>query len=251
MNAALKAIRGISKELDPREAGSPFSLRGSHPPIADKAGHGMTSSDAFQDAMLDLVVSELREPGASVLDLGAGAGLFSQLLTDKGFEVTSADLHPERCTVPCRAVDLNSAFSAGFDRKFDAVCIFEVLEHLENPRLALRECKNLLKPGGLLFVSTPDASGLYSRLKFAFTGEFAMFSDENYDAIGHMTPISYWQIRKMFKECALEVVRQVDYDGSAIVPRTLGDAAKLAMRALRPFLGGHVGWHVMAFACRK
>jgi SAM-dependent methyltransferase len=226
-----------------------LSLRGSHPPVPEKAGFGMTSSDAFQQTMLRLVLGNLKKD-ATVLDLGAGAGLFSQSLLDHGYKVVSADLYPEKANVPCRHVNLNTAFSDGFSEKFDAICIFEVLEHVENPRLALRECKKLLKSGGMLFVSTPDASGLYSRIKFALTGEFAMFNDAMYESIGHITPISYWQICKMFAELELTVVKQVDFDGSADVPRTLGDAMKILFRLFRPFMAGHVGRQVMAFACR-
>lgn len=246
----MKVLHEIADRLEPRAVRPIWSLRGSHPPNAERAGQGMTSSDDFQQAMFDLVVRHLGKTDVLVLDLGAGAGLFSQRLMDRGYKVVSADLHPESAKVPCRRVDLNAAFSEGFTERFDAICLFEVLEHVENPRYTLRECKKVLKPGGMLLVSTPAASGLYSRVKFAVTGEFAMFNDETYDSIGHITPITDWQISKMFDELKMTVVERVDYDGSAKVPRTLGDAAKIMIRAVRPFMAGHVGRQVMAFACR-
>jgi SAM-dependent methyltransferase len=167
-----------------------------------------------------------------------------------GFDAVSADVSPGQCRRPCLAMDMNSPFADGFSELFDAICCFEVLEHIESPRMALRECKKLLKPGGMLFVSTPDASGVYSRIRFMLKVEFAMFSDLQYKTIGHITPISYWQIGKMFKENKLEIVDQLDYDGSATVPRTLGDVVKLASKALRTVLPGRVGLQTMVFACR-
>jgi 2-polyprenyl-3-methyl-5-hydroxy-6-metoxy-1,4-benzoquinol methylase len=225
-----------------------LSLQGSYR-VAAGAGDGMSSSDSFHEAMLALISTHIA-PGSQVLDLGAGAGLFSRLLAKSGCRVVSADLFPQKCSVPCRQVDLNTPFSVGFSDSFDAICCLEVIEHLENPRQVLRECRRLLKPGGILFVSTPDASGLYSRLRFFLTGEFAMFGDAAYKSIGHITPISYWQMRKMLDENNLEIVQHLDYDGSATVPRTIGDAVKIIVRLLRPILAGHVGRQVMAFACR-
>jgi SAM-dependent methyltransferase len=210
----------------------------------------MSTSEPFQDFILGLVTRHTRAKGL-VLDLGAGAGLFSKRLAANGFSVVSADLLPERCQVPCRQVDLNADFTGAFTEKFDAICLFEVLEHVQNPRQALRLSRTLLKDDGMLFFSTPNASGLYSRVKFFFTGELAMFSDNQYESIGHITPITRWQAEKMVQELSLEVVEGADFDGSARVPRTLGDAVKLASWLLRPLMRGHVGTQVMAFAVRR
>src|SRR5580704_17118766 len=140
----MKLLQEIADRLDPRGPRPIWSLRGSHPPNAERAGEGMTSSDDFQQAMFDLVERHLGNKDVLVLDLGAGAGLFSQRLMDHGYKVVSADLHPEAAKVPCRRVDLNAAFSEGFKERFDAICIFEVIEHVENPRYTLRECKKIL-----------------------------------------------------------------------------------------------------------
>jgi 2-polyprenyl-3-methyl-5-hydroxy-6-metoxy-1,4-benzoquinol methylase len=226
-----------------------FSLLTSHWTAANP-GAGVSSSDHFQKVIIGLVTRHLAK-NSKVLDLGAGSGLFSALLTQNGYEVTSADLFPERCSVPCLDVDLNTDFSASFANDFDAICCLETIEHVENPRSLLRQCNKILKPGGMLFISTPDVSGIYSRVKFFFTGEFAMFNEATYRTIGHITPISHWQMIRMLKETELEIMEQIDYDGSFGIPRTAGDAVKLVSRCLRPVLAGHIGWQVMAFACRK
>lgn len=227
-----------------------LTLRGSHPPIPQEAQDGMTSSNVFQDSMFRLVSRHLKRPCA-VLDLGAGAGLFSKRLIAAGHQVVSADLSPARATIPCRRVDLNTEFAKDFPERFDAICCFEVIEHVENPRMALRECLKLLNPDGILFLSTPDASGVYSRIKFLVSGELAMFSDAQYFAIGHITPITRWQMGKMLNELELAVLESMDYDGSARIPRTLGDVVKRASLLFLPLMRGHVGRQVMAFACRR
>jgi len=78
-----------------------------------------------------------------------------------------------------------------------------------------------------------------------------MFNDDTYRSIGHITPISYWQMTKMLEENEVEIIDQIDYDGSPSMPHTLGDLMKIMLRVIRPILTGHVGWQVMAFACRR
>lgn len=48
------------------------------------------------------------------------------------------------------------------DGAFDAACLFDVLEHVEDDRAALAEARRVLKPGGLLFVSVPLHPELWS-----------------------------------------------------------------------------------------
>ena len=87
--------------------------------------------------------------GASVLDLGAGAGEALALLRGMGYAARGIDLEPRRETV-----ERGDLLRTGFpDGSFDAVlseCAFFVSG---DPRGALREARRLLKPGGKLLLS--------------------------------------------------------------------------------------------------
>jgi len=52
--------------------------------------------------------------------------------------------------------------------KFDIVTCFEVLEHLKNPSLALKEIKRVLKEDGTAYISVPNFYFLFNRLKVLF-----------------------------------------------------------------------------------
>lgn len=57
------------------------------------------------------------------------------------------------------------------DGMFDRVVCFEVLEHLFDPKFAVQEMARVLKPGGLLLVSVPNAGYVRDRLLAFFRGE--------------------------------------------------------------------------------
>jgi len=47
---------------------------------------------------------------------------------------------------------------------FDAICLWDVIEHLRDPVAVCRSLVRMLKPGGYLFLSTPDTGALIARL---------------------------------------------------------------------------------------
>lgn len=193
-------------------------------------------------------------PGSKVLDLGSGGGAWAMRLFDVPYEVTACDLQPrEGFDFPFRKIDLNQDFSELFPtERFDAVSMVEVIEHLENPRHTIRQAKALLKKGGVIFLTTPNASGLYSRLRFFFTGEMAMFTDGSYHDMGHITPLTAWHLDKLVIENNLTLLEQRFHDAPFFPPRSMGEVAKVFSWVLfRPVMFGTVGGQCILLALRK
>lgn len=108
--------------------------------------------------LLDLFRSG--NPGARVLNAGAGTGSFSLRLADLGFEVTSVDASSAaveilRERVPGDVAQADVTALPFADATFDAAVLGEVLEHIEGDRAALAEVARVLRPGGMLAVSVP------------------------------------------------------------------------------------------------
>jgi SAM-dependent methyltransferase len=146
--------------------------------------------------------------------------------------------------VPLLPGRLESGFAEEFgNEQFDAISIIEVIEHLENPRHVFRQIKRLLKPGGIVVLTTPNASGLYSRLRFFFTGQMAMFTDASYAiGSGHITPLTVWQLEKVFSENEFRVSERRFHDAPFFPPTSLADLAKIvAWSVFRVFMLGTVG----------
>lgn len=194
-------------------------------------------------------------PNSRVLDLGSGEGAWAKRLHASSYQVTACDVEV-RSDRPFQyyKADLNANFSDAFPKHdYDAVSFIEVIEHLENPRHSFRQIAALLKDGGLVLVSTPNASGLYSRIRFFFTGQMAMFTDASYAVgPGHITPLTAWQLEKVFMENGFVVVERAFHDAPFFPPSSLGDLAKVvAWVVFRPFTLGTVGGQSIIYVLKK
>lgn len=114
-------------------------------------------------------------PGAHVLDApcGGSAALTLSLLA-RGFHAVGADVDPEAETHLGAAfvkINLDSPFPWP-DATFDAAFSTEGIEHLENHFSFLREMRRILKPGGVLVLTTPNITALRSRVRFFGSGFF-------------------------------------------------------------------------------
>jgi len=117
--------------------------------------------------------SDEAEPGKRLLDLSSGGGRTSERLARLGFQVVATDYGVPgpmaNGIARVGGVDLNR-FLPFQSASFDAVDLVEVIEHIENQPQLVREINRVLKPGGVLLVSTPNVLNVMSRMRFLFTG---------------------------------------------------------------------------------
>lgn len=107
-----------------------------------------------------------------VLDIPCGAGAFTQrLLETRLYRVAALDLqrHPALPDIDFRPGDMNDRLPFP-NNCFDAVVSIEGVEHIQQPYCFIRECNRVLRPGGLLIVTTPNISSLRSRWRWFLTG---------------------------------------------------------------------------------
>ncbi len=101
--------------------------------------------------------------GGRLLDLGFGSGTFLELVREGGWAVTGADPDPIVVqTARERGLDVRQGGIEAFSDQagsFDVVTLSHVIEHVSNPRDTLRSAYNLLKPGGTLWICTPNLAG--------------------------------------------------------------------------------------------
>jgi SAM-dependent methyltransferase len=111
--------------------------------------------DPRLSAILDIV--EGLSP-SSVLDIGCGRGFLLDRLVDRGLSgLVGVDVFEEveGAGWAYRAGDVTVRLPAS-DASFDVVIAGEIIEHVPNPDLLLREIRRVLVPGGALVISTPN-----------------------------------------------------------------------------------------------
>jgi SAM-dependent methyltransferase len=151
---------------------------------------------AIHDRVLELLANE---PRGSLADLGAGDGTLAERLQEAGFDVIAVDAMADDFradSIKVTVANLNEGIPFP-DGHFKAVVSTEVIEHLENPWLFLRELYRVTEPGGVVIISTPNMSSIYVRIWYLLTGRLYNFLDSAYNSIGHITPVYLWNLERM------------------------------------------------------
>lgn len=172
-----------------------------------------------------LVANFLKDvpPGATVMDIGCGNGSFISLFQDRNWKLHGSDLSPTgieiaRKTFP--SIDFFLADGQTLYEEFlktvgpvDVVVSTEVIEHLYDPRGFLRNCYELLKPGGVLVLTTPY-HGYLKNLLLAITGKM----DQHFTVLWDHGHIKFWSrdtIERVLTEAGFT---NIEFAGSGRLP---------------------------------
>ena len=103
-------------------------------------------------------------PDALSLDLGCGNGDFLEVARACGRRVEGLELDPDAAGVARRrgcVVHVGGLPATGLPTAtYDAISLNHVIEHVHDPVSALREVRRILKPGGWVWIATPNIDAL-------------------------------------------------------------------------------------------
>lgn len=185
-----------------------------------QANHAV--SHGYLKPVIDPLIASL-PPGATVLDLGCGNGSFLSLFRKRGWHLHGTDFSPSGIAVarqnfPEIDFTLADATAPSGDLlnrvgQFDLILSTEVIEHVYDPRGFLRTALELLKPGGLLIVTTPY-HGYLKNLVLALTGKM----DTHFTVLWAHGHIKFWSVATLTKALTEAGFHDVHMAGAGRLP---------------------------------
>jgi SAM-dependent methyltransferase len=129
----------------------------------------MQASDAQHRAtgdQLALQAERLLGRRGRFLDVGCGRGGVVWAARKHGWDAEGCDISAEFVRYARDVVGVNAHAAtleamAYPDQTFDVVTLVEVIEHLYNPAETMKELRRVIRPGGLLYISTPNEESIY------------------------------------------------------------------------------------------
>jgi SAM-dependent methyltransferase len=163
----------------------------------------------------------LNLPEKHILDVPTGSGTLAKKLLAIGKTVTAGDIDISQLRIGTGnheltvvRLDLNEDRLPLKDSSFDIVVSVEGIEHLQNQWNFIRNMARVLKPGGLLILTTPNILNIRSRLRYFLEGTYEHFKRplvrglswehdlQNY----HISPISFFELQFMLTSCGFVTV---------------------------------------------
>lgn len=182
-----------------------------HPPVQPSFSHVSYATD-YMAIAVKRVTSHFNEDlsGKIFLDLPAGNGWVGEKLTSLGAEVVSADINEDKPHYAQVNMEEPLPFA---NEEFDGIICCEGIEHIFSPFSLFAEFSRILKPGGILTITTPNIQNLYSRWQFMCSGYLFQFDPFNKVPLksgvladkGHISAVSYGQLRYFSEHFGLKV----------------------------------------------
>lgn len=157
------------------------------------------------------------EPAGKLLDVGCGGGRLLNRMKKRGWQVEGTDFDEQatnkvasRYGIKTHVGDLPQCGLPA--ATFDAITMSQAIEHLYDPKATLRECLRLLRPGGLLVMTTPNVHSI-GATKFGA-------SWRGWEAPRHLHLFTVQSLQQLTQGVGFEIDTAGTYSaGSAVVYR--------------------------------
>lgn len=184
-------------------------------------------------------IEQFVRPG-KILDIGCAFGSFLSAAKERGWDVSGVELVPslaefaKKCgirvyTKPIEDVPMKP-------ESFDVITMFDVLEHIPDPRATLERCHTLLKKGGLLVIQTPSVDSLYALIRG---------KKWEYFGVDHLNYFSDNILKRLFKEIGFHIVKTFTGDDIGLINNLRSYHAKVGEKKTIQSLVHTVGFHTL------
>jgi len=158
-----------------------WGLQGEHENEATKKMKMATFS-------LSIKLIQKYRPNGRLLDIGCATGYLLEVANQAGYETYGIEISEYSSTIAKKKFGDKNIFcgtleECDFEKNFfDAITMTDLIEHVRNPQNVLNEAASLLKPGGILLITTPDDSTMSNKL---FGKKWPHYKTEHFFYLNH------------------------------------------------------------------
>lgn len=182
---------------------------------------------------LERIEQVLGKRGQDLLDVGCATGFFLKAAVERGYNAHGVEISRycvDHLVEPKALVHCGTLEEARYpNAKFDLITLWDVLEHLKDPRAILAECARIARPGAGLVLMTPNIDGLMARI---MRGRWVCWEDPHI----HLFYYGPSQIRRELERSGWRVkrVRTFWHGGKDVPLKLVFERLGLYLAPIRP-----------------
>ena len=202
-------------------------------PRTSYAQHGVDLRESRLRKLMALLAAE--RPGR-LLDVGCAAGELAALAMSRGWRVDGVEREPALAeaartrAVAVHLLDFDVAPLPWERATFDVAIAGEVIEHLVDTDHLLAELARVVRPGGILIVTTPNLASFENRVRLLF-GRYPMWMDHRVAGAGHLRYYTPRVLRAQLATHGFRVERHVG-NWVPVVPQRWADDRRFPWLAI-------------------
>jgi 2-polyprenyl-3-methyl-5-hydroxy-6-metoxy-1,4-benzoquinol methylase len=167
-----------------------------------------------------------------LLEIGSGYGSFLEAAATAGWDAEGVEISRYACDVArgrgCQVYCGQLEAAPVAESAFDVIVMWDVIEHLTSPLEVLSRVARLLRPGGAVFIRTPDARALAPSLgPIRFIYRHFVYPANTPEHVFHFTPAGLARV------LANVGIHQADVDAHTMLDECVAAGNHLPIRAIR------------------
>ncbi|ACN16734.1 SAM-dependent methyltransferase family protein [Desulforapulum autotrophicum HRM2] len=161
------------------------------------------SGDSFYEKIYNHGLNSIEKicPPGNILDIGCSSGVFLDLSKNRGWKTNGIELNVREfkmAQMKGHSVYNSLIENTKFDKKFNAITLWDVFEHIKNGKFYLNMMKKLLMKNGVIFLQIPNSDSLAAKI---LQKKCNMF-----DGLEHVNLYGVNTIKLLAKRCGLRVL---------------------------------------------